>query len=142
MRSEGGVPEVDRGRDQQQSPDDRLRSAVACSISSVEVSVVWSFVYLALCRSLELILLCSRSAEAQEIEMLVLRHELAVLRRQHRRARLQPADRAARGAQPAAPTAALVGVPGAARDTAALAPVPGPPALDLPERPYGKASAP
>jgi hypothetical protein len=76
-----GVPEVDRGRDQQQSPDDRLRSAVVCSLSSAEVSVVWSFVYLALRRSLELILLCSRSAEAKEIEILVLRHELAVLRR-------------------------------------------------------------
>jgi putative transposase len=60
----------------------------------VEVSVVWSFVYLALRRSLELILLCSQSAEAKEIEILVLRHELAMLGRQHPRARLQPADRA------------------------------------------------
>jgi transposase InsO family protein len=56
--------------------------------------VVWSFVYLALRRAFELILLCFRSAEAKEIEILVLRHELAVLRRQHPRARLQPADRA------------------------------------------------
>ena len=54
----------------------------------------WSFLHLALRRSLELILPCSRSAEAKEIEILVLRHELAVLRRQHPRARLQPADRA------------------------------------------------
>jgi transposase InsO family protein len=49
-----------------------------------EVWVVWSFVYLALRRSLDLVLLCLRSAEAREIEILVLRHEIAVLR-WHRR---------------------------------------------------------
>jgi putative transposase len=47
--------------------------------------VVWSFVYLALRRAVELILLWFRSAEAKEIEILVLRHELAMLCRQHPR---------------------------------------------------------
>ena len=56
--------------------------------------MVWSFVYLALCRLCELMVLCWRSADAKEVEILVLRHQLTVLRRQHPRPRLQPRDRA------------------------------------------------
>jgi putative transposase len=56
--------------------------------------MVWSFVYLALHRLLELMVLCSRSTDAKEVEILVLRHQLAILRRQHPRPRLQPKDRA------------------------------------------------
>ncbi len=55
--------------------------------------MVWSFVYLALRRLLELMVLCWRSADAKEVEILVLRHQLAILRRQHPRPRLQPNDR-------------------------------------------------
>jgi putative transposase len=58
------------------------------------VPVVWSYVYLALGRVLELVMLCCQSADAKEIEILVLRHELTVLRRQYPRPRLQPKDRA------------------------------------------------
>jgi putative transposase len=60
----------------------------------LEVLVVWSFLYLALRRLLELMVLCWQSADAKEVEILVLRHQLAVLRRQQPRPRLQPTDRA------------------------------------------------
>jgi putative transposase len=56
--------------------------------------MVWSFVYLALRRVIELVLLCFGSDDAKEVEILVLRHELDVLRRQQPRPRLVPADRA------------------------------------------------
>jgi putative transposase len=56
--------------------------------------MVWSFVYLALRRLLELMVLCRRSTDAREVEILVLRHQLAILRRQHPRPQLQPQDRA------------------------------------------------
>ena len=71
----------------------RLWCAIVCC-RPLEVLVVWSFVYLALRRVLELMVLCWRSADAKEVEILVLRHQLAGLRRQHPRPRLQPQDRA------------------------------------------------
>jgi transposase InsO family protein len=58
------------------------------------VLVVWSFVYLALCRLVQLVVLLCRSERSKEVEILVLRHELAILRRQPRRAPLRPVDRA------------------------------------------------
>jgi len=56
--------------------------------------VVWSFVYVALSRLLQLVVLLCRSERSKELEILVLRHELAILRRQPRRAPLRPVDRA------------------------------------------------
>ncbi len=55
---------------------------------------ILSFLYWALRRLLELLVLCGRADRAKEVEILVLRHELHVLRRQIARPRLGAADRA------------------------------------------------
>jgi transposase len=56
--------------------------------------VLSKLAYLALCRSSQLLVLLARGDAAKDLEILVLRHQLAVLRRQVSRPRLQPADRA------------------------------------------------
>ena len=55
---------------------------------------MWSFCYLLFCRVLQLVVLRFRSEEFKELEIVVLRHQLAVLRRQFGRPELTPADRA------------------------------------------------
>jgi hypothetical protein len=50
--------------------------------------------YLTLCRSLQLLALLANDDAAKDLEILVLRHQLRVLRRQTARPRPGPADRA------------------------------------------------
>jgi putative transposase len=50
--------------------------------------------YLTLCRSIQLLALLARGDGAKDLELLVLRHQLTILRRQTPRPRLEPADRA------------------------------------------------
>src|SRR5215207_1027878 len=50
--------------------------------------------YLTLCRSIQLLVLLARDDAAKDLEILVLRHQLAVLRRQTPRPKLKPTDRA------------------------------------------------
>ena len=57
-------------------------------------SELWSFAYLVVRRMVSLAVLVLRRSASKEIEILVLRHELEVLRRNQPRPRLEPADRA------------------------------------------------
>jgi putative transposase len=50
--------------------------------------------YLTLCRSIQLLALLARSDPAKDLELMVLRQQLTVLRRQVPRPRLEPTDRA------------------------------------------------
>jgi putative transposase len=55
--------------------------------------VLVSFVYVVGCRLFALILLLARGDRSKELELLVLRHELSILRRQARRPQLTESDR-------------------------------------------------
>jgi putative transposase len=55
--------------------------------------VLVSFVYLVACRLFAFVVLLARSDRSKELELLVLRHELSILRRQSRRPQLTESDR-------------------------------------------------
>jgi putative transposase len=55
--------------------------------------VLVGFVYLVVCRLLALVLLLARSDCSKELEILLLRHELSILRRQGRRPQIRACDR-------------------------------------------------
>jgi hypothetical protein len=78
-----GVPEVDRRSDLRVR--DRMKVdnvAVPSGVQGLGVMcVVWSFAYFAFGRIVELTVLRFRRRESKEIEILVLRHELDILRR-------------------------------------------------------------
>jgi hypothetical protein len=50
--------------------------------------------YLTLCRSIQLLALLARGDAAKDLELMALRHQLSILRRQAPRPKLEPADRA------------------------------------------------
>ena len=92
------VPEILQGRNFA-CRCERGALAVARWLASVsvvesEVQLVWSFFYLSVRNLFALVLLLGRSDRSKEVEILVLRHELAVLRRRSGRPRTEPADRA------------------------------------------------
>jgi putative transposase len=67
---------------------------VTCAVSGKMPVVIFSLVYLLARRLLELLVLRARSEASKDVEILVLRHEVSVLRRQVARPRPRPADRA------------------------------------------------
>jgi hypothetical protein len=71
----------------------RSGARVASVFPSLEVCLFWSLVYVVIRRVLELVVLFGRGERSKELEILVLRHELSILRRQVARPRLSPVDR-------------------------------------------------
>ena len=91
----------------------------------------WSLCYLMLQRLLQLAALRFRSDEFKELEIVVLRHELAVLRRQLGRPELSPPDRVFLAAASRAAASTLALVLRHSDHAASLASAPGGKALDV-----------
>jgi hypothetical protein len=88
--------------------------------------------YLTLRRAIQLLVLLARGDGAKDLEILVLGHQLTVLRRQTPRPRFGPADRAVLAAISRASPGSAGVLPRQAGDAAGLAPAAGRRRLDLP----------
>jgi hypothetical protein len=92
----------------------------------------WSFVYLVVRNLFALVWLLGRPRRSKELEILVRRHELTILRRQAAWPMADPSpSRAAGSAEPLATTGRLDRFPGEAGNAVALAPPAGRPPLDV-----------
>jgi hypothetical protein len=88
--------------------------------------------YLIFLRLLNLLLLLGRSSASKDVELLVLRHEVAVLRRTHPKPHLDWADqRGVRRAGPQVAADAGQASPGHSGHDPALAPAPGRQGMDV-----------
>jgi hypothetical protein len=84
--------------------------------------LLWSFACLAVRNLFALVWLLARQRRSKELEILVLRHELAMLRRQARQPKLTRADRALLAAPSRSlPRGRLGGFPGQASTRVAVA---------------------
>ena len=92
----------------------------------------FSLCYVALRWMLQFAALRVRSNESKDLEIVVLRHELAILQRRTRRPAMTWTDRLPRSSQPTPSAGTLAVLHHQAGDAAAVASVPGGPAVDVP----------
>ena len=97
--------------------------------------MLWSIAYLAARRLFALVVLCFRPSGSKELEILVLRHEFSILRRQAKRPQLRKANQLLLAAlESSAASAVLVGVRGEPTEAAALTAAAGRAPLDVSAR--------